>query len=171
MAEPATSERMIHHLGRVMLGARWLMAPIYLGLLVALLLVLVKFAQKLVLFFPEVLGASTSDTILAVLSLVDLSLVANLLLIVVLAGWQGFVDPTLSARSEDQPTWIALDFSAIKLKLVGSLAAIAAVALLETFVHIGAMAAATVGWELAIVLGFGVLGVLLAVMDRLGKGE
>jgi len=171
MAAPATSERLIHHLGRVMLCARWLMAPIYLGLLVALLLVLAKFVQKLVVFSPKVLSASTNDTILAVLSLVDLSLVANLVLIVVLAGWQGFVDPTLSARSEDQPAWIGLDFSAIKLKLIGSLAAIAAVAMLETFLHIEELAAATVAWELAIVLGFGVLGVLLAAMDRLGKGH
>lgn len=171
MAVPATSERMIHHLGRIMLLARWLMAPIYLGLLVALLLVLAKFVQKLILFFPKVLDASTNDTILAVLSLVDLSLVANLMLIVVLAGWQGFVDPTLSTRSEDQPAWLALDFSAIKLKLVGSLAAIAAVALLESYMHIGALTAATVAWELAIVLGFGVLGVLLAAMDRLSHDE
>jgi uncharacterized protein (TIGR00645 family) len=171
MVSQVTGERLTHYLGRVMLGARCLMAPIYLGLLVALLLVLVKFVQKLVAFVPEVLSVSTNDCILAVLSLVDLSLVANLILIVVLAGWQGFVDPLLSARSGDQPAWLALDFSAIKLKLIGSLAAIAAVAMLESFMHIGSMTVATVAWELAIVLGFGVLGVLLATMDRLGKGE
>jgi uncharacterized protein (TIGR00645 family) len=171
MAPQTTGERLTHYLGRVMLGARCLMAPIYLGLLVALVLVLVKFVQKLVAFVPKILSISTNDTILAVLSLVDLSLVANLVLIVVLAGWQGFVDPMLSARSEGQPAWLALDFSAIKLKLIGSLAAIAAVAMLETFLHIDSLTVSTVAWELAIVLGFGVLGVLLAAMDRLGKGE
>ena len=169
MAGPEISERVIHRLGRVMLTARWLMAPIYLGLVFALGLVLVKFLQKLVRLVPDLLDSSVNDTIFAVLSLVDLSLVANLMLIVVLAGWQGFVDPLLGSRSADQPGWLSLDFSEIKLKLIGSLAAIAAVAMLESFMHIGALTAATVAWELAIVLGFGVLGVLLALMDWLSK--
>lgn len=169
MAAQTTDGRVTHNVGRLMLGARYLMAPIYLGLVIAVILILVKFAQKLIAFIPDVLASSTDDTILKVLSLVDLSLVANLVLIVILAGWQGFVDPNLSARSDDQHSWMALDFSAIKLKVIGSLAAIAAVAMLESFMHIGSLTAATVGWELGIVLGFGVLGVLLAAMDRIGR--
>jgi uncharacterized protein (TIGR00645 family) len=113
---------------------------------------------------------SGNDTVLAVLGLVDLSLVANLVLIVVLAGWQGFVAPLLDTHPDDQPAWLALDFSAIKLKLIGSMAVIAAIALLESFVHADTLAPATMGWQLGILLAIGVLGVLLAAMDRLSHG-
>jgi uncharacterized protein (TIGR00645 family) len=154
-------------LGRLMFAARWVMAPIYVGLLVGLVLLAVKFVQKLVELVPALLQLSGNDTVLAVLGLVDLSLVANLVLIVVLAGWQGFVDPLLGSHLEDQPAWLALDFSAIKLKLIGSMAVIAAIALLESFVHADSLAPATIAWQLAILLSIGVLGVLLAAMDRL----
>jgi uncharacterized protein (TIGR00645 family) len=170
MAHDDIGERLTHGLGRVMLASRWLMAPIYVGLLVALALLLVKFVQKLVSLIPGLLAASYSDIILAVLGLVDISLVANLALIVVLAGWQGFVDPMLSQRGDDQPAWLGLDFSAVKLKLIGSIATIAAIEMLESFVHIQSLPPTTVAWQLAILLGIGTLGVLLAAMDRLSHG-
>jgi len=97
--------------------------------------------------------------------------VANLVLIVVLAGWQGFVAPLLGSHDGNQPTWLALDFSAIKLKLIGSVAVIAAIAVLESFVHADTLAPATLGWQLGILLSIGVLGVLLAAMDRLSHSN
>ena len=114
---------------------------------------------------------SGNDTVLAVLGLVDLSLVANLVLIVVLAGWQGFVDPLLGTHLDDRPGWLALDFSAIKLKLIGSMAVIAAIAMLESFVHAEALAPATIAWQVAILLSIGMVGVLLALMDRLSHSD
>jgi uncharacterized protein (TIGR00645 family) len=171
MVDLDISERLTKGLGRVILAARWLMAPIYIGLLVGLVLLAVKFVQKLVALVPGLLEMSANDIVLAVLGLVDLSLVANLVLIVVLAGWQGFVDPLLGAHLDDQPAWLALDFSAIKLKLIGSIAVIAAIAMLESFVHADSLTPATLGWQLAILLSFGVLGVLLALMDRLSHSH
>ena len=158
-------------LGRVIFTARWLMAPIYIGLLLGLVLLVVKFVQKLVGLVPNLLAISAGDLVLAVLGLVDLSLVANLVLIVVLAGWQGFVDPLLSTHLDDQPSWLALDFSAIKLKLIGSVAVIAAIALLESFLHADSLAPATIGWQLGILLATAVVGVLLALMDRLSHNH
>jgi uncharacterized protein (TIGR00645 family) len=163
--------RLTQGVGRVIFAARWLMAPIYVGLLVALVLLAIKFVQKLVALVPDLLEMSGNDTVLAVLGLVDLSLVANLVLIMVLAGWQGFVDPLLGAHLDDQPAWLALDFSAIKLKLIGSVAVIAAIALLESFMHADTLAPATLGWQLGILLAIGVLGVLLALMDRLSNHQ
>jgi uncharacterized protein (TIGR00645 family) len=165
------STRLTQHLGRVILAARWLMAPIYIGLLFGLVLLAVKFVQKLIALAPKLLQMSPEDTVLAVLGLVDLSLVANLVLIVVLAGWQGFVDPLLSSHLDDQPAWLALDFSAIKLKLIGSVAVIAAIAVLESFMHADTLAPATLGWQLGTLLTIGVLGVLLALMDRLSHKD
>ncbi|HVC59053.1 MAG TPA: YqhA family protein [Acetobacteraceae bacterium] len=168
MPEQDIPARLTHALGRMVFAARWLMAPIYVGLLAGLLLLVIKFVQNLVAVVPNLLQMSGADTVLAVLGLVDLSLVANLVLIVVLAGWQGFVDPLLGSHLDDRPAWLALDFSAIKLKLIGSIAVIAAIAMLESFTHVESLSPDAVTRQLAILLAIGVLGVLLAAMDRLG---
>jgi uncharacterized protein (TIGR00645 family) len=166
MPDPDVSTKLTQGLGRAIFASRWLMAPIYAGLLLALLLLVIKFVQKLVALVPDLLQMSANDLVLAVLGLVDVSLVANLVLIVVLAGWQGFVAP-IGEHLDDQPTWLALNFSEIKLKLIGSVAVIAAIAVLESFVHADTLAPAVIGWQLAILLAVGLLGVLLALMDRL----
>jgi uncharacterized protein (TIGR00645 family) len=168
----AIEARIRRNIGRVMFAARWLVAPIYLGLLVVLALVAVKFVQKLVTTVPMVLGMASNDVILVALTLVDLSLVANLVVIVIFAGWANFVGPLLNEPGERDASWAGnLDFSAVKLKLIGSIAAIAAIQILESFVHIDDVAKQDAAWQLAILLGIGVTGVLLAAMDRIGNGK
>ncbi len=161
-------ERIRRNVGRTMFAARWIMAPIYLGLLVALVLVVVKFVQKLVFALPGFLALPTEEAIFLVLTLVDLSLVANLVVIVMFAGWENFVGRLLTAGSTERPEWMAgLNFSTLKLRLIGSIAAIAAITILETFVHIDQVKPVEAAWQLAILLGVGVLGVLLALAERL----
>jgi uncharacterized protein (TIGR00645 family) len=157
------------NLSRAMIyAARWIMAPIYLGLLLSLLLLAEKTIQKLVTAVPDLLTASTSDTILTVLTLVDLSLVGNLVVIVMVSGWENFVGRLFTDRAEGQLDWVGnLDFSTVKLKLIASVAAIAAIQMLETFVHIDQTPKQDAMWQLAILLGIGVTGVLLALMDKL----
>jgi len=165
-------ERIRRNVGRVMFAARWIMAPIYLGLLVALVLVVVKFVQKLVQAVPGFLALSSNEAIFLVLTFVDLSLVANLVVIVVFAGWENFVGRLLIAQSGDRPEWMGgLDFATVKLRLIGSVAAIAAVQILETFVHIDEVKSQDAAWQLAILLGIGLLGVLLALADRLSDAH
>jgi uncharacterized protein (TIGR00645 family) len=164
----ALEQRIQRNLGRVMFAARWIMAPIYIGLLLALILVVVKFVQKFVQAVPGFLELTTSDAIFLVLTLVDLSLVANLVVIVIFAGWENFVGRLLAAQSEDKPTWLGgMDFATVKLRLIGSVVAIAAIQILETFVHIDEVKPQEAGWQLAILLGIGAVGVLLALADRL----
>jgi uncharacterized protein (TIGR00645 family) len=171
----ALEQRIQRNLGRAMFAARWIMAPIYVGLLGALVLVVVKFVQKLITSIPGFLALSSNEAIFLVLNLVDLSLVANLVVIVIFAGWENFVGRLLASQT-DRPVWLgAVDFVAIKLRLIGSIAAIAAILILETFVHIDEEPYQYAAWQLAILLGIGVLGVLLALADRLAethkKGE
>jgi uncharacterized protein (TIGR00645 family) len=163
-------ERIRRNLGRGMFVARWIMAPIYLGLLVALIMVAVKFVQKLVEAIPGFLVLDSNEAIFLVLTLVDLSLVANLVVIVIFAGWENFVGRLLAAQSEERPLWLGgLDFATVKLRLIGSVAAIAAIQILETFVHIDEMKPQEAAWQLAILLGVGLLGVLLALADWLSE--
>jgi uncharacterized protein (TIGR00645 family) len=165
-------ERVRRSAGRFMFTARWIMAPIYLGLLVALGLIAVKFVQKLVQAVPHLLSASSNEVIFNVLTLVDLSLVANLVVIVIFAGWENFVGRVLTVQSGERPQWLgALDFSALKLRLVASIAVIAAVLILETFVHIDEVQPVQAALQVGILLGIGLLGVLLALMDRLSESH
>ncbi len=155
-----------------MFAARWIMAPIYIGLLLALVMVVVKFVQKVVQALPGFLALDTSEAIFFVLTLVDLSLVANLVVIVIFAGWENFVGRLLASQGEDRPAWLGgMDFATVKLRLIGSIVAIAVIQILETFVHIEEVNPQQAVWQLAILLGIGVVGVLLALADRLSDAH
>ena len=164
--------RIRRNLGRAMFAARWIMAPIYIGLLIALGMVVVKFVQKLVQAIPGFLAESTGDAIFFILTLVDLSLVANLVVIVIFAGWENFVGRLLAAQRDDQPGWLGgMDFATVKLRLIGSIVAIAAIQILETFVHIDTVKPEAAAWQLAILLSISAAGVLLSLTDRLSNGH
>ncbi len=165
-------ERIRRNLGRVMVAARWIMAPLYIGLLAGLVLLVVKFVQVLVRTVPQLPSQTSNETIYAVLTLVDLTLVANLVVIVIFAGWETFVGRLLEGPAGERPAWLGgLDFSTVKLKLMGSIATIAAILILETFVHTDEVSQAQVVLQVAILLAIGVVGVLMAVMDRIGSNN
>src|ERR1700679_356038 len=91
---------------RFLSPSRWLMMPFYLGLVIALAGLLVVFVHELVEHLPVLLEASVSSTTLWVLSLIDLSLVGNLILIVILAGYQNFIARTHAQEHPDRPRWV-----------------------------------------------------------------
>lgn len=156
-------------LERLLFAGRWIMAPIYVGLLVILAIITIKFVQELVVTAPLVLSMHERDLVLFVLSLVDLALLGSLILMVSFAGYENFVSKMHSvAGHEDRPSWMGhIDFSGLKLKLISSIVAISAIHLLRTFLNVSQLDKDDVGWQLAIHLGFVVSGVLLALMDRL----
>lgn len=168
----AIEERARRELGRLLFIVRWVMVPIYFGLVAALVLLAVKFLQQLVITVPGLFAKSSDEVILSVLTLIDMSLVANLVVMVILAGWESFVGGLLKFQSSDRLTAFALlDFSAIKSNLIASVAAIAAIYLLETFVHIAEVPPDRAKWQLIILIGIAATGVLLAAMDRLGHSN
>ena len=117
-------------------NSRWLLAPFYIGLVGAVILLLVKFGQEFFHMAPHILDSTEGDAILAILTLVDMSLVGNLLLIIILSGYENFVSKIATAGHEDKPDWMGkVDFSALKLKLIASIVAISAIELLKSFVN------------------------------------
>lgn len=164
-------ERSRYVLEQVMFGARWLLAPIYLGLIVALAMLMVKFFQELWDSIPKLFSMTTNDMIIELLSLVDLSLAANLLLMVMLAGYDNFVATFSSAAPESRPRWLShTDYGTLKLKLMSSIIAIASVKMLETYLNLGNLPRQEVIGYLAMFVAFAVVGVLLALMDRIAIG-
>ena len=156
----------------VLFVSRWLLAPLYLGMIVALALILYVFFHELV---EQLRHANTLDgegVILLSLSLIDLSLTANLILIVMFSGYENFVSKLHIDNHEDRPSWMGtVDFSGLKLKLIASIVAISGIALLRTFLPLGdhsvPVEGARIAWMVAIHLTFVVSGVLLALMDWL----
>ncbi len=96
--------------------------------------------------------------------MVDIALVANLVLIVMFAGWENVIGPLLTGT---KPQFSGMGFGAVKLRLVGSIAAVTAIQILEAFMHISQTSATAAMWQLAILLGIGITGVLLALMNWL----
>lgn len=155
---------------RALFGSRWLLTPLYLGLLAGLGVLIVKFGQRAVDLVQHVLEASSTDVVIGVLSLIDLSLVANLLLIVIFAGYEGFVSRLDIEGHAVRLEWMGtIGFGDLKLKLMASIVAISAIHLLEEFMNVGHVTDRDLAWFTGIQLVFVVSGVLLAVMDRLAE--
>ncbi|PTT71965.1 hypothetical protein DBR41_29980, partial [Pseudomonas sp. HMWF010] len=124
-------------LERGLFASRWLMAPFYVGLVIALAALLVVFFQELFRELPHILAMTPEDAILMALTLIDLSLAANLLVIVILSGYENFVSKIDTASHEDRPDWMGtVDFSGLKMKLIASIVAISAIALLKAFLKL-----------------------------------
>ncbi len=105
------------------------MAPFYIGLIVALLVLLFKFGHELLHFVAHAASASESDVILGVLTLVDLTFTGNLVLIVIFSGYENFVSKIDAGSHPDWPDWMTkVDFSGLKQKLLASIVAISAIA-------------------------------------------
>lgn len=154
-------------------NSRWLLAPFYVGLVFAIVVLLVKFVQEFLHFAPGILEFSESAAILSILTLVDMALVANLLLIIIFSGYENFVSKIDSAGHEDRPEWMGkVDFSALKLKLIASIVAISAIELLKAFVNMEDILAKDNGqeqliWKVGIHMVLVLSGVLFALMDRM----
>jgi uncharacterized protein (TIGR00645 family) len=152
--------------------SRWLMAPFYVGLVLMLGFLVLVFGREMILEVPHVMD-SAEKSILLVLSLIDLSLTANLILIVTFSGYENFVSKIDTGDSEDRPSWMGtLDFSALKIRVIASIVAISAISLLKSFFELGETADAAhpfdynkLGWLIILHLTFIVSGVLLAFMD------
>jgi uncharacterized protein (TIGR00645 family) len=151
----------------ILFASRWLMAPFYLGLVVALLALMVEFIKTIFEVLPQIVELSEATAVVWILTLIDLSLAANLLLMVIFSGYENFVSRMqVSAEHPDRPTWMGkIDFSNMKLKLIASIVAISAIELLKAFMSIRAYSDRDLIWLVAIHLTFIVSGVLLALMD------
>jgi uncharacterized protein (TIGR00645 family) len=151
-----------------LIASRWLMAPLYIGLIAALVVVIIEFFHELISTIIGFAALGSDGIILASLKLVDLVLIGNLVLIMIFAGVGTLGSELARSDHADFTQFMGkIDFSGLKLKVIASLVAIAAVDLLESFIEIDSVSKTDVQWQIAILLTFVVAGVLLAWMDRL----
>lgn len=157
-------------LERLLFASRWLMAPFYLGLVGALAVLLMSFCQELYHFLFHINTATQTDVVLGVLSLIDLSLAGNLLLIVIFSGYENFVSKMDIDDHEDQPDWRdSVDFATLKLKLVASIVAISGIHLLKVFMNPAHASENEIRWMVIIHIVFLFSGILLSVTDYIAS--
>ncbi|WP_300513932.1 TIGR00645 family protein [Aliiroseovarius sp.] len=153
-------------------ASRWLLAPMYAGLVLALGLLVIVFARELLYYLPKAMEMTADKAILVVLTLIDLTLAANLMVIVIFSGYESFVSKLDVDVGEDRPGWMGkVDFGGLKMKLIASIIAISAIYLLKRFMEIGktdGVSSTEMLWLVVFHGTFVISGVLMALMDWLG---
>ncbi|AVZ79278.1 TIGR00645 family protein [Zoogloeaceae bacteirum Par-f-2] len=156
----------------LLFSSRWLMAPVYLGLILAMLVLLVKFAKQAWQLLGDLLSATGPEIIVGVLTLVDTALIMNLLIIIIFSGYENFVSKMEDLHGhKDRPDWMGhIGFSDLKIKLIGSIVAISGIELLKGFMNVGKLDDRELAWMVGIHITFVLSGLLYAMMDRLQRG-
>lgn len=167
-AEARPTSRTQHALESGLYRARWMLSPMYIGLCVGLILPVWMFCYELYHLLADIKHLDSSDVILGVLELIDLTFLANLVLIVVYSGYANFVSKLDIDDDSPKDDWkTKVDFSALKMKLIASMVAISGIQLLKGFMRIDEMTTRDIIALIALHLVFVVSGVLLALMDYL----
>ncbi|EXJ13390.1 TIGR00645 family protein [Imhoffiella purpurea] len=157
---------------RLLYGSRWLLAPLYLGLALVLMALTVKFFQEIYHLLAHILEMSEPDMVLLILGLIDLSLVASLVVMVMFSGYENFVSQIDIDEDDDKLNWLGkLDAGTLKLKVAASIVAISSIHLLQVFVNIPQVPSDQLMWYVIIHLTFVVSALLLGVLDRISFAD
>lgn len=153
-------------LEKTIFASRWILAPFYLGLSLSLLVLLYEFIHEIIDFIKIVHSTDIAGVLLFILSLVDISLAGNLLIIVIFSGYENFVSKIDVKNHEDKPDWMGhVDFTDLKIKLISSIVAISGIHLLKIFMNLNNYDKEKIILYVVVHLSFVVSGVLLALMD------
>ena len=151
-------------------ASRWVLAPIYLGLSIGLLLLGVKFFQEALHTLPIVLELKEADLVLVTLSLVDMALVGGLLVMVMLSGYENFVSRIDVAEHSEKLSWLGkLDSGSLKQKVAASIVAISSIHLLKAFMNAQNTSNDKLMWYVIIHLTFVLSALGMAYVDRLNR--
>jgi uncharacterized protein (TIGR00645 family) len=156
----------------VLLASRWLLVVFYLGLAVSLAVYALTFGNKLLAFVQKALSMDEADAILSMLSLIDAALVASLVVMVMISGYESFVS---RFDAEDDVHWLGtIDSGSLKIKVASTIVAISSIDLLQIFLDITKYANDKVMWATLVHLAFVFSALILAYVDKMthkGKAE
>ena len=151
-------------------ASRWLLAPIYLGLSFALLILSIKFFQEVIHVFPLILETKETDLVLIILSLIDLSLVGGLIVMIMLSGYENFVSSIDIEEGKEKLHWLGkMDAGSLKQKVAASIVAISSIHLLKIFMNANSYETEQLKWFVIIHLTFVVSAIGMAYVDRMNQ--
>ena len=167
--QPGPGKPMLERLiEQTLYATRWLLAPLYLGLSLALLALAMKFFQEVFHLLPHVFELAETELVLTVLSLIDMTLVGSLLIMVMFSGYENFVSRIDLAEGTDKLDWLGkYDAGTLKLKVAASIVAISSIHLLRAFMNAPQIADNKLMWYVIIHLTFVVSALLLGVLDKM----
>ena len=149
-------------------ASRWLLAPLYLGLSLTLLALGIKFFQEIIHVYTHLIELTESDLVLKILSLVDMTLVASLIIMVMLSGYENFVSKLEVDTGADRLSWLGkLDSGTLKLKVAASIVAISSIHLLSVFMKTELIDNKKIMWYVILHMTFVLSAVLLALLDKM----
>lgn len=153
-----------------MYAARWLLAPIYLGLSLAIFLLFIKFFEELVHVFPIVLTMAESELVLVILSLIDMALVGGLLVMVMFSGYENFVSKIDLDADDDKLGWLGkMDASSLKNKVAASIVAISSIHLLQIFMNAANTPNDKILWYVILHMTFVISAFMMGYLDKITK--
>jgi uncharacterized protein (TIGR00645 family) len=154
-------------LERLLFASRWLLAPLYVGLTLALIALGVKFFQEAIHLLVHIWTATESDLVLTVLALIDIVLVGSLIVMVMFSGYENFVS-RIEAAGTDTLGWLGkLDAGTLKLKVAASIVAISSIHLLRVFMNAQRIDNDKILWYVVLHLTFVVSALMLGMLDRI----
>lgn len=160
-------ERVLENL---LYASRWLLAPIYLGLSLALVLLGFKFFQEVMHALPSVLALKETELVLLVLSLIDMALVGGLLVMVMLSGYENFVSSIDIREDQEKLSWLGkLDSGSLKQKVAASIVAISSIHLLKAFMNAPHTPNDKLMWFVIIHMTFVLSALGMAFVDKMNK--
>ena len=162
-------------LAALIFGSRWLQLPLYLGLIVAQCVYVYKFLKELTHLVLDATNFNEQQIMLIVLGLIDVVMIANLLVMVIVGGFETFVSRLNLAGHPDQPEWLShVNASVLKIKLAMAIVGISSIHLLRTFIEAGnlgspnaAFTEAGIMWQTIIHTIFILSAIGIALVDRL----
>ncbi len=151
---------------RTLFASRWILAPIFLGLSIALLALGIKFFQEAYHLIMDVLIKDESELVLVVLALIDIALVGSLIVMVMFSGYENFVS-TIDTKGTDTLGFGKLDAGTLKLKVAASIVAISSIHLLRVFMKAENTDNEKIMWYIILHMTFVLSAVLLGVLDKM----
>lgn len=157
---------------QLMYRSRWILAPIYLGLSIAVLALGIKFFQELVHLILHVFTLTEADIVLVVLSLIDIAMVGGLLIMVMMSGYENFVSQLDIGEDEEKLSWLGkMDSSSLKAKIAASIVAISSIHLLKIFMAADKVDNEKLLWYVIMHLTFVASAFAMGFLDTLTKNK
>jgi uncharacterized protein (TIGR00645 family) len=155
-------------LENAMYASRWLLAPVYFGLSLALLALSVKFFQEIIHVLPNIFAIAEADLVLTLLSLIDMALVGGLLVMVMFSGYENFVSQLDISDDKEKLSWLGkMDSTSLKSKVAASIVAISSIHLLRVFMDAKNVPDNKLMWYVIIHLTFVLSAFVMGYLDKL----
>ena len=159
-------------LENAMYASRWLLAPIYFGLSLALLALALKFFQEVFHILPNVFSMAEANLILVLLSLIDMALVGGLLVMVMISGYENFVSQLDIDEGKEKLNWLGkMESGSLKMKVAASIVAISSIHLLKVFMDAKNIPDSKLMWYVILHLTFVASAFAMGYLDKLTKHD